>query len=274
LTWESGSFRVEFGPVDREAHSDAGTQALLMEGMRRIDEMARLAETLPLSTVLGVDFPALAAQLAEMPDELNGVLRLFDGRRTMREILSDSPLDDLSTMGVVQRLMSDGVLMHGAPVTPRRKPSLQQWLGSVPPPPREAAEASSPDGAAVPDAPPLVVDTPPEGQPRAAAKAQPDAGAGTRPDGPEGPTPPRGVAPGASPDPGTAEAAARPRRGNGDAGSDEISAALADAVAETQGGAAPLEPKDAAASRARTQPASTPVVNPGTVPERAGAAAS
>ena len=238
----------------------------------------------------------------------------------MREILSDSPLDDLSTMGVVQRLMSDGVLMHGAPVTPRRKPSLQQWLGSVPPPPREAAEASSPDGAAVPDAPPLVVDTPPEGQPGAAAKVQPDAGAATRPDAPEVPTPPRGgapvrtagpialvrypplrgmrrerlrreaeearqamtagrpvrlthilelpatpgggdampqgarrmsvavgeaakrfapdlpvarvvrpwIAPGASPDPGTAEAAARPRRGNGDAGSDEISAALAD----------------------------------------------
>src|SRR5712671_4096257 len=127
LNWEAGSFRVEFGPVDREARTEAGTQALLMEGVRRIDEMARLAEALPLSTVLGVDFPALASQLADMPDELNGVLRLFDGRRSVREVLAESPLDDLSTMAAVQRLMGDGVLVHGAAAgPPRPRPSLQQ----------------------------------------------------------------------------------------------------------------------------------------------------
>jgi DNA-binding response OmpR family regulator/TolA-binding protein len=358
LNWEAGSFRVEFGPADREARTEAGTQALLMEGMRRIDEMARVAETLPLSTVLGVDFPALAAHLAEMPDELNGVLRLFDGRRTMRDILSESPLDDLSTMGAVQRLMSDGVLVHGAAVTPRRKPSLQQWLGSVPPPPREAAE----EPPAAPDAAAPVLDTPPGGQPGAAAEALPDAPALTRSDPPEVATPPRGaapmrtagpiplfrypplrgmrrerlrreaeearhamtagrpvrlthvlelpptpgggdsmpqgarrmsvavgdaakrfapdlpvarvvrpwIAPAGGPDSGAAGAAARPRTGNGDAGSDEISAALADAVAATESGAAPLDAKRVSA---RTQTTATPVLNPGAVRERAQAAA-
>src|SRR5262249_29274591 len=147
LTWESGSFRVEFGPVDREARSDAGTRALLMEGMRRIDEMARAAEALPLSTVLGVDFPALASQLAEMPDELNGVLRLFDGRRTWGEVVPGPPVDDLSTMGAVQRLLANGVLVTGAAAGAQRpKPSLQQWLGSDPPPPRASAEVAAPAG--------------------------------------------------------------------------------------------------------------------------------
>jgi len=178
LNWESGSFRVEFGPVDREARTEAGTQALLMEGMRRIDEMARLADALPLSTVLGVDFPALAAQLAEMPDELNGVLRLFDGRRTVREVLSESPLDDLSTMGAVQRLMSDGVLVRGAAAgPPRPRPSLQQWLGSDPPPPRDLDPAAAPDDAsALEAAPPAAeaIDTPPSGQSGAAEPSDPE----------------------------------------------------------------------------------------------------
>jgi len=180
LNWESGSFRVEFGPVDREARTEAGTQALLMEGMRRIDEMARLTEALPVSAVLGVDFPALAAQLAEMPDELNGVLRLFDGSRTMREVLSESPLDDLSTMAAVQRLMSDGVLVHGAAVGPARpRPSLQQWLGSDPPPPRDADLAAAPEAApAFEVAPPPAaeaLETPPSGQPGAAEPSDPEA---------------------------------------------------------------------------------------------------
>jgi CheY-like chemotaxis protein/cytochrome c-type biogenesis protein CcmH/NrfG len=177
LNWESGSFRVEFGPVDREARTEAGTQALLMEGMRRIDEMARLADALPLSTVLGVDFPALAAQLAEMPDELNGVLRLFDGRRTVREVLSESPLDDLSTMGAVQRLMSDGVLVRGAAAgPPRPRPSLQQWLGSDPPPPRDLDPAAPDDASALEATPPAAeaIDTPPSGQSRAAEPSDPE----------------------------------------------------------------------------------------------------
>jgi DNA-binding response OmpR family regulator len=190
LTWEAGSFRVEFGPVDREARSDAGTQALLMEGMRRIDELARLAEGLPSSTVLGVDFPVLASQLAEMPDELNGVLRLFDGRRTLREVLSASPLDDLSTMAAVQRLMSDGVLVRGAAAgPPRPKPSLQQWLGSVPPPPRGAAEIAVPGEVAAARSGPLRamerVNTPPSGQLGAPSAGPPgDHAEGVRPSRP------------------------------------------------------------------------------------------
>ncbi len=134
LNWDAGSFRVEFGAVDREARTDAGTQALLMEGMRRIDELGRMAEALPFSSVLTVDFQVLAAQLAEMPDELNGVLRLFDGRRSLRQAVSESPLDDLSTMGVVQRLLADGVLVHGVAAAPRGKASLGQWLGGAAPP--------------------------------------------------------------------------------------------------------------------------------------------
>ena len=137
-----------------------------MEGMRRIDEMARLADSLPLSMVLAVDFPRLLAQLAEMPDELNGVLRLFDGVRTVRQVIAGSPIADLSTLAAVQKLMSDGVLVRGTPAVPRQKPSLQQWLGATPPPPDSAPPVADED---LPLAEVLM--TPPEGHAAAVERA-------------------------------------------------------------------------------------------------------
>jgi CheY-like chemotaxis protein/Flp pilus assembly protein TadD len=129
LNWEGGNFQVDFGPVDRDARIDVGTQGLVMEAMRRVDEMGRLAEQLPLSTRLSVDFTALAKRLADLPDEVNGVLRLIDGVRSLLEVIERSPIDDLATLVVVQRLLADKVLLRDEGARPRQKPSLSQWLG-------------------------------------------------------------------------------------------------------------------------------------------------
>jgi hypothetical protein len=135
MTWESGEFRVEFAPFSRETRIEGGTQGLLLEAMRRVDELGRAAESLPMTARLSVDFEQLAAHLAELPDEVNGVLRNFDGKRTLREAIDLSPVDDLGTLLVVERLMGDGILRAGeqrtSPAAPR--PSLETWL-SVPPP--------------------------------------------------------------------------------------------------------------------------------------------
>src|SRR5438105_10901512 len=134
LGWDKGTFRVEFGSVARAPRIEAGTQALLLEGMRRIDEAARLVELFPPATVLAVDFDVLARRLGDLPDEVNGVLRLIDGRRTLREVIAGSSLDDLSTLAVAPRLLADGVVRkEEQPASEAtRKPSLEQWLGSEP----------------------------------------------------------------------------------------------------------------------------------------------
>ena len=154
LHWEGGTFRVEFGPVEREARIELGTQGLLLEAMRRVDEIARAFESLPGTTVLRVDFNALSVRLAELPDEVNGVIRLVDGQRTLAQLIEVSPVDDLSTLSVALRLLGEGVLQRGAapslPPAPRGKPSLRQWLGeaSEPPPPRREPEQAAPEQAA------------------------------------------------------------------------------------------------------------------------------
>ncbi len=110
LRWKGGSFRVEFGPVEREARIEPGTQRLILEAMRRVDELGRAFETLDPGAVPRVDFDALAGRLAELPDEVNPVLRAVDGLRTVADLIDASPLDELMAVGIVRRLFEAGVL--------------------------------------------------------------------------------------------------------------------------------------------------------------------
>jgi len=137
MTWESGEFRVDFSGAAREQRIHGGTQAALMESMRRVDELSRMAQETPLESQLAVDVVRLEARLADLPDDLNGVLRSFDGVRTLRAAIDLSPTDDLATMAAVERLMREGILR---PVS--RPASLQQWVSASPLP--VAAEPSVP----------------------------------------------------------------------------------------------------------------------------------
>ena len=91
------------------------TQGLLLEGMRRLDEMGRIAEQLPSMTAVFDFVPeVLSERLGELPDELNGILRLIDGERTLSDLLDLSPFDDLSTLSILAKLYFDGVLRQVA----------------------------------------------------------------------------------------------------------------------------------------------------------------
>ena len=111
LTWTRGSFDVDFRPVDVPAVIESSTQALLMEGMRRVDEWGRLAEQLPPgSALLDINHDALLECLTDIPDELNGILRLIDGKKTLLDVIDASPFDDLSTLSVLSKLYFEGLL--------------------------------------------------------------------------------------------------------------------------------------------------------------------
>jgi DNA-binding response OmpR family regulator len=116
LIWNSGTFEVEFCPINHEDIIPTSTQGLLMEGMRRVDEWGRLLEQLPaLDTVFEVDHGQLVERLNEIPDELNGILRLFDGRRALLDVVDESPFEDLSTLSTVTKLYFEGLLVIGVP---------------------------------------------------------------------------------------------------------------------------------------------------------------
>lgn len=112
LILNSGEFEVEFCPVQNEDIIPTSTQGLLMEGMRRVDEWGRQLEQLPpLETIFEVDHEQLVERLNEVPDELNAILRLFDGRRSLLDVIDESPFEDLSTLSTVSKLFFEGLLV-------------------------------------------------------------------------------------------------------------------------------------------------------------------
>jgi DNA-binding response OmpR family regulator len=112
LIWNEATFEVEFKAIANEDIIGGSTQAILMEGMRRVDEWGRLCEQLPpLATVFEIDHAQLLDRLNEIPDELNGILKLFDGKRTLVDVVDDSPFEDLSTLSTVTKLYFEGLLV-------------------------------------------------------------------------------------------------------------------------------------------------------------------
>jgi CheY-like chemotaxis protein len=121
LIWNEATFEVEFKGIANEDVIGGSTQAILMEGMRRVDEWGRLCEQLPpLTTVFEIDHAQLLERLNEIPDELNGILRLFDGKRTLNDVVDDSPFEDLSTLSTISKLYFEGLLVprHDAAAVP------------------------------------------------------------------------------------------------------------------------------------------------------------
>lgn len=145
LELQEGEFGIDFGPVEREARIGGSTQNLLMEGMRRLDEKARLLEALPpLGDVLEVDAALLSERLEEIPDEVNAVLRLCDGTRSLAEVVADCDGDDLATLTVVSKLWFEGMLRAPAEAP---APEGREWFASpdpdaLPPPPARRAPAA------------------------------------------------------------------------------------------------------------------------------------
>jgi len=143
LTWSDGEFELLFRTVRRNDSIDMGTPGLLMEGMRRLDEWGRLIEQLPpLSTRFEVDVVELAERLADMPDELNHILRLFDGRRSVLDVLDLAGVGDLECIELVSRLYFEELLVEVDGAANEAGESggdlaLEGWLGRKIPPTSE-----------------------------------------------------------------------------------------------------------------------------------------
>src|SRR5512138_2648191 len=166
LNWQEGEFAIEFKPIERDERIPVSTQGLLMEGMRRIDEWGRIIEQLPaLDKNFEIDYGLLADRLAEIPDDVNAVLKLFDGRRTLDQVIEEADYDDLAAAGVISKLFFEGIIKEvAAPPPVFAQPPAAPDAAAEPPP----AAAAPPDAAPPPDAeppPPPPAPEPPASEP-------------------------------------------------------------------------------------------------------------
>lgn len=115
LVWNEGTFSMDFSPHDDADVIELSTQGLLMEGMRRVDEWGRLIEQLPpLDHRFEIDFAELVDRLAEIPDEINALLRHFDGKRTLIEVVDETDFGDLEALEIASKLYFEGLIFDVA----------------------------------------------------------------------------------------------------------------------------------------------------------------
>lgn len=111
LTWEHGTFELE--PPDEREFADEinlSTEAILMEGIRHLDELRRLAPELPpLSAHLTIPLPLQPALRELSPIELD-VLQLAWNWGHGETVLNRSRSTDLETCEVLVKLLRAGYL--------------------------------------------------------------------------------------------------------------------------------------------------------------------
>jgi len=142
FSWTEGSFEVHWKPIRRPNAINLSTPELILEGMKRLDERNRLAGGLPdLNGVFEVNYRVLAERLSEIPDEVNAVLRLFDGSRTLAHVVEDCQLPDPEAMAIAIRLRDEGII-HNVSQPGERS-------GGLVVPPRPAGRAPGADDVTV-----------------------------------------------------------------------------------------------------------------------------
>ena len=114
LTWNQGLFELE-PPDERRVMEELqdSTEALLMEGMRQLDEFRELSPKLPpLQAEVSVPTP-LGPRLRDLaPDHLD-VIQIALGGATVRAILDQSHQTDLDTALAMLSLLERGYLVVG-----------------------------------------------------------------------------------------------------------------------------------------------------------------
>jgi DNA-binding response OmpR family regulator len=111
LALTDGEYELKLEPINGFAELQCGLREMVELVMPRLQRWARVLErSLPLESQLTVEFSRLAGALKAMPDEVNKIVQLFDGFRSVEQVLVDSPFPETLTLEVATRLYLMGVL--------------------------------------------------------------------------------------------------------------------------------------------------------------------
>jgi CheY-like chemotaxis protein len=119
FSWTEGSFEIEWKNIRRPDAIARATSDLVLEGMKRLDQKARAAADNPARDgVYEVNYQVLADRLAEIPDEVNSILRLFNGARPLAQVIEDAQVPDADALTLIARLRDEGIIVEVKPKAP------------------------------------------------------------------------------------------------------------------------------------------------------------
>jgi CheY-like chemotaxis protein len=122
LSFGSGAYAVSFGPELHRGSLLMDLSFLRQEVLPGLERFERLRERgVPLAARLTVDFSRLADQLDSLPDDVIALVRLFDGRRTVRSVLLECRLMEVVAYEAITQLFVLGVLVPACHLEERER---------------------------------------------------------------------------------------------------------------------------------------------------------
>ena len=123
LLWEDAKIELRLHAVARRAQFSGRFDQIMDEAERFVRDYAHAIQSIgPSSSVYQKDDAKLASTTGSVPSEVAPVLRLFDGRRTLTDVVDESPFRVFDTIRILTRLVDVGVLTRrkstGATPTP------------------------------------------------------------------------------------------------------------------------------------------------------------
>ena len=132
LLWTEARFELRDEPVVRRQQIPLTLDELLGHAERFLCDLREAAGSLSPSAVYEQDQPTLASMGRQLPTEVHGVLRMFDGHRTVADVLEDSPFRVLETLRVAERAAQVGLLKKLVVArqrsTHRAMLAVEEWL--------------------------------------------------------------------------------------------------------------------------------------------------
>jgi CheY-like chemotaxis protein len=111
LTFDQGRYRLRFGPVHRSPSLSVDVKELQSRGFEHVHRWEDLRAAVgPTDTILEVDFRRLSSQLEEVSPAVWPLLRLFDGQRTVGQVIDAFGMDDLVGAQALIKLNTLGLL--------------------------------------------------------------------------------------------------------------------------------------------------------------------
>ncbi|RKH23507.1 response regulator [Corallococcus sp. CA041A] len=145
LCFGSGAYTVTFGPELQRGSFSMDRQFLCEQVEPALERFEQLrVKGLPLAARLTVDFARLAQELPSLPEDVEQVVRLFDGRRTVRAMLLECRFPEALAYEAATRLFMLGVLVPAILVEERER--ARESAG----PPRLFEPALAPDSESEP----------------------------------------------------------------------------------------------------------------------------
>lgn len=132
LLWTEARFEFHHEDVVRRQQIPLSHDELFADAERFLEGVRDSSGQLSPSMVLEQDLPRIHALGKQIPTEVHGVLRMFDGHRVLADVLEDSPYRVFETLRVAQRACDVGLLRtvegQRPKATWRAVLSIEEWL--------------------------------------------------------------------------------------------------------------------------------------------------